>query len=96
MIRLVNRLTGTEMWVHGSRLKEYLAAGHVPAAAPTQEQGAEEGATPDPVQDEAKATAAPTQEQGDEPDPDEGKVKKDGVRKRKRSAGQNDPPADGA
>jgi hypothetical protein len=38
MIRLVNRLTGTEMWVHGSRLKEYLAAGHVPAAAPKPEQ----------------------------------------------------------
>ena len=34
MVRLVNRLTGTEMWVHETRLSEYLAAGHVPAASP--------------------------------------------------------------
>lgn len=34
MIRMVNRLTGGAMWVHESRVKEYLAAGHALAAAP--------------------------------------------------------------
>ena len=34
MVKLVNRQTGGEMWVHESRLDEYLAAGHKPAAPP--------------------------------------------------------------
>ena len=34
MIRLVNRNTGGDMWVHESRLDEYLAAGHRLAAPP--------------------------------------------------------------
>ena len=34
MIRLVNRITGGEMWVHESRLEEYMAAGHKLAAPP--------------------------------------------------------------
>lgn len=34
MIRLVNKTTGGEMWVHESRLDEYLAAGHKFAAPP--------------------------------------------------------------
>lgn len=34
MIELVNRTTGTRMWVHPSRLDEYLAAGHKLAAPP--------------------------------------------------------------
>ena len=33
MIKLINRLTGTEMWVTDDRLDEYLAAGHKPAAS---------------------------------------------------------------
>ena len=28
MIRLINRDTGGDMWVHEDRLEEYLAAGH--------------------------------------------------------------------
>ena len=35
MIRLINKTTGGEMWVHESRLDEYLAAGHKFAAPPT-------------------------------------------------------------
>ena len=35
MVKLVNRQTGGEMWVHESRVDEYLAAGHKPAAPPT-------------------------------------------------------------
>lgn len=31
MIHLINRVTGTDMWVADERLNEYLAAGHVPA-----------------------------------------------------------------
>lgn len=34
MIRMVNRLTGGDMWVHESRVEEYLAAGHKLAAPP--------------------------------------------------------------
>lgn len=34
MVKLVNRLTGGETWVHESRLEEYLAAGHKLAAPP--------------------------------------------------------------
>ena len=35
MIKLRNARTGGDMWVHESRLDEYLAAGHTLAAAPT-------------------------------------------------------------
>ena len=31
MIKLINKLTGTEMWVADERVAEYLAAGHKPA-----------------------------------------------------------------
>ena len=31
MIKLINKLTGTEMWVADDRAAEYLAAGHKPA-----------------------------------------------------------------
>jgi len=34
MIKLQNARTGGEMWVHESRLDEYLAAGHKLAAPP--------------------------------------------------------------
>ncbi len=32
MVRFINRLTGSMMWVHESRVEEYKAAGHMPAA----------------------------------------------------------------
>lgn len=35
MIKLINRITGTEMYVHESRLEEYLARGHTIAPPPT-------------------------------------------------------------
>lgn len=34
MIRLINRRSGGDMWVHESRLEEYLAAGHKLAVPP--------------------------------------------------------------
>lgn len=39
MIKMINRATGTEMWIAEERKEEYLAAGHKPAAepAPTEE-----------------------------------------------------------
>ena len=38
MVRLINKLSGGEMWVEESRLAEYLAAGHkLAATAPDQE-----------------------------------------------------------
>lgn len=40
MVKLINRDTGTEMWVDESRVAEYRAAGHTPAApasAPAKE-----------------------------------------------------------
>lgn len=36
MIRLIRADSGGEMWVHESRLDEYLAAGHRPAADPRE------------------------------------------------------------
>lgn len=41
MIRLINALTGSEMWVHEDRLEEYLAAGHKPAPLPDPPKPAE-------------------------------------------------------
>lgn len=38
MVRLKNALTGGDMWVHESRVSEYLAAGHKLAAAPAPEK----------------------------------------------------------
>ena len=34
MIKLIHARSGGEMWVHESRLEEYLAAGHKLAAPP--------------------------------------------------------------
>lgn len=36
MIKLINKLTGTEMWVADNRLEEYLAAGHKLAVKPAE------------------------------------------------------------
>lgn len=38
MIKLINRVTGNEMWVAEARLSEYLAAGHRPAAIPRDDE----------------------------------------------------------
>jgi hypothetical protein len=34
MVKFINRLTGTVMWVAEDRVEEYKAAGHKPAVAP--------------------------------------------------------------
>lgn len=34
MVKLINAVTGTEMWVSEDRVEEYKAAGHKPAAEP--------------------------------------------------------------
>lgn len=36
MIKFINKITGTEMWVDESRVEEYKAAGHKLAAEPTE------------------------------------------------------------
>lgn len=36
MVKFINRLTGSVMWVHESRVDEYKAAGHKLAAEPTE------------------------------------------------------------
>ena len=36
MVKFINKLTGSEMWVHESRVEEYKAAGHKPAAEPVK------------------------------------------------------------
>ena len=38
MVRLINKLTGGDMWVSEERVNEYLAAGHVLAAEPKVEK----------------------------------------------------------
>lgn len=37
MVKMINRHTGTEMWVSDNRKDEYLAAGHKLAAVPVKE-----------------------------------------------------------
>jgi len=32
MVKFINKLTGGIMWIHESRVEEYKAAGHAPAA----------------------------------------------------------------
>lgn len=46
MRRLINRMTGGDMWVHESRVDEYLAAGHALAATPAPAKKAEAPAMP--------------------------------------------------
>ena len=36
MIKFINRVTGTEMWVADDRVEEYLAAGHELAVKPAE------------------------------------------------------------
>lgn len=38
MVRLINKLTGGDMWVADNRVEEYKAAGHVLAAEPKVEK----------------------------------------------------------
>ena len=41
MIKFINAQTGTEMWVHETRVDEYLAMGHQFAPRPSAPQKAE-------------------------------------------------------
>ena len=41
MIRMLNKVTGSTMWVHESRLEEYLEAGHRLASFPDKPEPAE-------------------------------------------------------
>ena len=41
MIRMINAITGSTMWVHESRIDEYTAAGHKLAAPPAKPAPAE-------------------------------------------------------
>lgn len=34
MIKFINKVTGSEMWVHETRVEEYLKAGHTIAPPP--------------------------------------------------------------
>lgn len=55
MVKLRHARTGGDLWVHESRLDEYLAAGHKLAAAPTPPKTA-------PKKKAAPKKAAPTAE----------------------------------
>lgn len=42
MVRMINRLTGGDMWVHETRAESYIAAGHrLAAAAPGKQEPVE-------------------------------------------------------
>ena len=41
MVRMINKVTGGDMWVHESRLDEYMEAGHKLASAPLKPTPAE-------------------------------------------------------
>ena len=53
MVRLINGLTGSETWVHESRLEEYLKRGH---KLPPEEEPAE-AEPPKPAKKPRKAKA---------------------------------------
>lgn len=38
MIKLINKTTGTPMWVADERVNEYLEAGHLPASEDTRKE----------------------------------------------------------
>lgn len=75
MIKLINKLTGTDMWVDESRAEKYIAAGHKPAAPAsveeaTQEEPAEEAA------EEQEEEAAEEPEEAEAAKPEEKKSAK--------------------
>ena len=45
MIRMINRLTGGDMWVREDRVEAYIAAGHALAAPPKPEKPVKPAAT---------------------------------------------------
>ncbi len=53
MIQFINKATGVDMWVHETRVEEYLAAGHKLAAS-----------TPDPQPEEKPAPKKTTRKRG--------------------------------
>lgn len=61
MVKLINALTGTEMWVADNRLDEYIAAGHMPAAVP------EEKPTEEPVKETVEVAPVQPEETSEEP-----------------------------
>ena len=44
MVEMINALTGSRMWVHESRVEEYLGAGHrlAPSPEPRRPSGGEQ------------------------------------------------------
>lgn len=50
MIKFINRMTGTVMWVADDRVEEYQAAGHRLAADPKPEKPAQEPEPEKPAQ----------------------------------------------
>lgn len=70
MRRLINKLTGSEMWVADSRVKEYMAAGHVLAASPEAEKPAE------PEEQEPEIIEESEIEKEPEPKPAKAKTRK--------------------
>lgn len=60
-VKLINAVTGTEMWVADNRLDEYIAAGHRPAAVP------EEKPTEEPVKENVEVAPVQPEEISEEP-----------------------------
>ena len=63
MVRFINGVTGVDMWVHESRVEEYIRLGHKPA-----------GTTPEESPEGTAATAAPgdTEKPQEAPDAQKG------------------------
>ena len=75
MKKLINAMTGTEMWVADNRLDEYIAAGHMPAAVPEEE----------PIEEmpvEETEEVAPVQPEEPEQKAEEPKKKKTATKKK--------------
>ena len=72
MRRLINKLTGGDMWVADNRVDEYLAAGHALAA------GSKPAKVEAPIMNEPEAKEVEDQDQAEKP------VKKFAAKGRKR------------
>ena len=76
MRRFINKLTGGDMWVHESRVDEYLAAGYKLAASSQPVKKVETPIMPEPEAPEVKEE--PKEEKAEKP------VKKSMVKRGKR------------
>lgn len=74
MVKLINAMTGTEMWVEDSRVEEYLKLGHKKPKERAAKKGKPLQKTDVPEGGQPQETDAPEGEQPQEADAPEGEL----------------------